>query len=129
MHVVLLSCSAFAGEWFAKVIDAPTYPILANQARIEGVVQLKLVVDGNGVVLRADVVSGNQVLARAAQDNIRKWKFVAPCSAGPKTIDFTYEFKLEGEVEEHPRTIFRYEHPYKVIVESQAVHWMPAGKQ
>ena len=82
VYGLVLSCSASTGEWFATEIQALTYPILANQARIEGTVRLKLVLDRNGVISRVDIISGNPVLARAAHDNILKWKFSAPCSGG-----------------------------------------------
>ena len=127
LPAIALSCCAYAGDWFATEIQAPIYPILANQARIEGTVRLKLLLDSNGAVSRADIVSGNPVLAHAAQENILKWRFAAACSSSesPQPIEFTYEFKLQGVVDANPRTSFRYEHPYKARVESQALHWMP----
>lgn len=125
---LMLAWSALAGERFPVQIDAPTYPPLASQARIEGVVKLTLTLDTNGKVVQADVQSGNSILARAAQANAFLWRFAAPCSdtaASAPTIEFTYEFKLEGKAQEKPSTHFRYEHPYKVTVVSQAQHWMP----
>lgn len=126
---ILLAWRALASEWFPVQIEAPTYPPLASQARIEGVVKLALTLDPNGKVVRADVQSGNPVLARAAQANALLWRFAAPCSdkaAPAPTIEFSYEFKLDGKVREKPSTHFRYEHPYKAIVGSQAQHWMPS---
>ena len=124
---LMLVCHALAGEWFAVQIPSPTYPLLANQAGIEGLVRLKLTLDGSGAVLRAEVLSGPPVLARSARDNAVLWKFATPCPDGKtsQTIEFTYDFRLEGEVDARPRTRFHYEHPYRAIVISEALHWMP----
>jgi len=124
---LLVAVGGLASDWFAVRFDAPAYPPLANQARIEGVVRLRLVLDGQGKVERAEVLSGNPVLARAAQINIMTWKFMQPCSkeTSPTTIEFTFEFRLEGETSDVPTTRFRYEHRYRATVTSQARHWVP----
>jgi TonB family protein len=124
----LLIWPAVAGERFAIEIQGGTYPALANQARIEGIVRLRLRIDGTGAVSRAEVLSGHPVLARAAQENVMSWRFSAPCpgqDTNESVIEFTYVFRLEGEVEARPRTSFRYQHPYKVTLTSQSLHWMP----
>lgn len=120
---------AFSAEWFAVTIEAPVYPVLANSAQIQGTVRLKVTLDKSGTVTRADTVSGPSVLAIAALENIRHWRFSAPCEGAhpiPQTIEFTYIFRLKGEVQTRPRTRFRYEQPYKAIVTSERTHWMPS---
>lgn len=127
----LLASGLCASDWFLFRSDAPVYPILANQARIEGVVRLKLSLDEEGGVLKVDLISGHPVLARTAEENIRLWKFVAPCGdkqGASRVVEFTYEFRLNGEVEMNPRTQFRYEHPFRAIVTSQTLHWMPSQR-
>jgi hypothetical protein len=54
--------------------EVPLYPPLARAARIAGTVTLRVVTDGERV---ADVTvqDGQPMLARAAQDNIRTWRF------------------------------------------------------
>ncbi len=53
----------------------PTYPPLARQARIQGVVLLHIVVDEQGNVIRADVVSGHPLLEDAAVAAVKQWKY------------------------------------------------------
>jgi len=123
VFILALACRLRGGEWMATSIEAPTYPPLGTQARIEGVVKLRLALAKDGKVLRADVLSGNGVLADSAKANVLTWRFLAPCStegAPPPTIEFTYDFKLIGEVTDRPRTSFHYEHPYKVPVTARA---------
>ena len=54
--------------------EMPFYPPLSNVARIQGEVHLRVTTDGSAV---ASVVaeSGQPMLAKAAQDNVRTWKF------------------------------------------------------
>jgi TonB family protein len=54
--------------------DMPFYPPLANMARIQGDIHLRVTTDGSGVA-SVVVESGQPMLARAAQDNVRTWKF------------------------------------------------------
>jgi TonB family protein len=125
---ILLAFHAYAGEWFPVRIESTTYPLIATQARIAGAVRLRIALDGDGNATRIEVISGNAVLAKAAQDNLKLWKFtIVPTDRreAPKTIDFTYEFRLKGETESKPTGLFRYEHPYTVIVTSEAPRWTP----
>jgi TonB family protein len=129
---LLLAASLGAADWFPVQIEAPAYPPLANQARLEGSVRLKLLLDESGAVQKVEVLAGHPLLARTAQDNIRLWKFAAPCLEGhhaPGVIEFTYDFRIEGEVETKPTTRFRYQHPYKAIVISEALHWTPDSER
>jgi TonB family protein len=117
-----------ACDWFAVRIEAPRYPPLGTQARLTGMVRLKLSLTENGEVSSVNVLSGHPLLARVARDNIRLWKFVYRCSDTPnpaRNIEFTYDFQLNGEIDACPRTRFRYEHPYKVTLVSEALHWTP----
>jgi TonB family protein len=54
--------------------EMPFYPPLPNMARIQGEVRLRVTTDGSGVASVA-VESGQPMLAKAAQDNVRTWKF------------------------------------------------------
>jgi TonB family protein len=125
---ILLAVQAYGGEWFPVRVESTTYPLIATQARIAGAVRLRMVIDTAGKIAQIDVISGNGILAKAAQDNLKLWKFIAVPTdrrETPKTIDFTYEFRLDGETESKPKSIFRYEHPYRVIVTSEAPRWTP----
>jgi TonB family protein len=128
--LLLLGWAASAGEWFPTHIAALGYPPLATQARIEGEVRLNLTVDQAGRVLRADVLSGNSLLARSARDNALLWKFSQRCDAStttPRIFAFTYVFKLEDKTGSSDRPQFLYDHPYKATVTAKASQWMPTS--
>lgn len=70
----------------------PVYPELARRMHIEGTVRVQAIVGPGGAVTMAKVVSGNSLLAPAAELAIRKWKF-APESA-PSTESVEVDFRL-----------------------------------
>lgn len=51
------------------------YPQTARDKKIQGAVRLDIVIGTDGKVLRADVVSGDPLLAEAAVEAVRKWKY------------------------------------------------------
>jgi periplasmic protein TonB len=53
----------------------PVYPPLARQARIQGVVVLKVFISKTGDVEDVQLVSGHPLLAPAAIEAIKQWKF------------------------------------------------------
>ena len=58
----------------------PVYPALAKNTHTSGAVKLNVRVDGSGAPKAIEVIGGNPVLVRAAQDSVNKWKW-APASA------------------------------------------------
>lgn len=69
----------------------PTYPELAKRMRIGGTVRVEVTVAADGSVTEAKTVSGNKMLAPAAEDAIRKWKFVPGDAASTESIDIDFE--------------------------------------
>lgn len=53
----------------------PTYPSDARAARIQGSVVMNAVIDRSGNVQNLTVVSGHPLLAQAALDAVRQWKY------------------------------------------------------
>lgn len=53
----------------------PKYPLLAVQARIEGVVQIDALIDKDGNVVQARAVSGPGALIPAALEAVKHWKY------------------------------------------------------
>jgi hypothetical protein len=54
--------------------DMPLYPPLLRNAQVQGEVDLRVTTDGSGVVsITSDY--GNLLLVKAAEDNVRTWKF------------------------------------------------------
>jgi TonB family protein len=68
----------------------PTYPELAKRMSISGTVKLQIVVAPNGAVKSTKVVGGHPLLANAASDAIKKWRF----EAGPEETTGLVEFKF-----------------------------------
>jgi protein TonB len=53
----------------------PIYPFLAQQARIQGVVVLTAIIDKDGNVQRLQLMSGHPLLAPAAIEAVKQWRY------------------------------------------------------
>jgi protein TonB len=53
----------------------PEYPALAKQARIQGTVLLRAVIDREGTIQDLQVISGHPLLVRAAINAVRLWRY------------------------------------------------------
>ena len=53
----------------------PHYPAQALQMRIQGPVQLQATISKSGEITNLKVVSGDGILARAAQEAVKQWKY------------------------------------------------------
>jgi TonB family protein len=53
----------------------PTYPAEASRQGIQGTVKLHVVLAKDGSVRQMDVVSGNPLLAQAAMDSVKQWRY------------------------------------------------------
>lgn len=58
----------------------PDYPTIARQLSLHGKVRIEATVSADGHVSNTTIVGGNPVLASAAVDAVKKWRF----EAGPK---------------------------------------------
>jgi hypothetical protein len=70
----------------------PLYPIAARIARVQGLVKIKVVTDGEKVT-SLDVESGPPMLAKSAAENIRTWEFA---KHKPTTFVSTFEYEFES---------------------------------
>ena len=70
--------------------ETPLYPLLARQARIQGEVQLRVTTDGSRAV-SVIVESGQPMLAKAAQDSVKTWRFVKD---KPTSFESHFSYKL-----------------------------------
>src|SRR5580704_505497 len=75
----------------AKAKAQPLYPELARKMNISGTVQIEVVVAPNGSVKDARVVGGHPVLASAALDAAKKWRFEPAPGESTGIIDFKFE--------------------------------------
>lgn len=75
----------------AKVKVQPEYPDLARKMELAGVVKIEVTVAPNGSVKSARVVGGHPVLAGAALDAARKWRFEPAPAESSGVIEFKFE--------------------------------------
>jgi TonB family protein len=75
----------------AKTKVQPSYPELARKMKITGTVKIEVVVSPNGQVKDARVVGGHPVLANAALDAAKRWRFEAASEESSGVIEFKFE--------------------------------------
>lgn len=70
----------------------PTYPPLARQARIQGVVVLHAIIDKEGKVSQLEVISGHPLLVQSALDAVKQWRYKPTLLNGdPVEVDTTIQ--------------------------------------
>jgi protein TonB len=77
----------------------PTYPPLAQQARIQGVVVLTAMIDRDGNIQNLRLVSGHPMLAPAAIDAVKHWRYKPFLLNGQPvevetTVTVTFQLKM-----------------------------------
>jgi TonB family protein len=88
--VVLAMPARAADERAIKSRVAPVYPEIAKRLKIGGAVKIEATVDPEGKVRAVKTVSGNRMLSPAAEDAVRKWKFVS--GPGDATVSVEVNF-------------------------------------
>jgi TonB family protein len=105
------------------------YPRLPAAARITGTVVLRVGVDNEGAVSQVHTLSGPSILAYAALDNIKLWRFLPAPTDMAKTereFELRYVFELKGEGDNaHWSSEMTYEYPDTVTVTSKALLLQP----
>jgi TonB family protein len=97
------------------------YPPLGTQARIQGTVKLECEIDHEGSVARTRIISGPNLLAEAARDNVAKWRFEKrdkKIASGALKAALTYIFVLRGTAA-RPTSEFVFEYPNSVILTAE----------
>jgi TonB family protein len=74
-----------------KTQVTPTYPDLARHMNVHGKVKLEVTVAADGTVKSVHVLGGHPLLAGAAQEAVRQWKF----EPGPKETTNVIEFNFD----------------------------------
>jgi TonB family protein len=75
----------------AKTKVQPVYPELARKMNITGSVKVEVVVSPSGTVKEAKVVGGHPLLANAALEAVKKWRFEPAATESTGTVDFKFE--------------------------------------
>ena len=76
----------------------PVYPVIAQSARVQGVVIIEATLDERGNVVRAVVLRSIPLLDAAALDAVRQWKFTPTLLNGiavPIVMTVTVNFTLQ----------------------------------
>ena len=73
--IVFTTSSWAAGARKVVVKTTPTYPTLARDMNIQGVVKLEAEVLPNGLVKSVEVKGGHPLLTRSAVTAVEHWKF------------------------------------------------------
>lgn len=68
----------------------PVYPEIAKRMKITGSVVLEAVVDAQGKVKDVKEISGNHMLAIAAEEAVRQWKFAAGDGETSESVAVTF---------------------------------------
>jgi TonB family C-terminal domain len=74
-----------------KVRVAPVYPELARKMKIVGVVRVEITVSANGSVKSARLVGGHPVLANAALDAVKRWRFETASAESTGVVQFRFD--------------------------------------
>lgn len=69
-----VSLSPYVAEHVAHSV-APSYPLLAKQMKVQGAVVLEALIDKGGRIQNLRVLSGPAILAAAAQEAVKQWRF------------------------------------------------------
>ena len=94
--VVLLASfavNARADERAIKTRVPPVYPELAKRMKIGGVINVQATVDAEGKVTDAKATNGNRLLAGAAEDAVRKWKFAPGDGTAVVTVEINFQIQ------------------------------------
>jgi TonB family protein len=75
----------------AKSKVQPEYPALARKMNLSGTVKIEVIVAPNGTVKDARILGGHPVLASAALDAAKKWRFETASAEASGVIDFKFE--------------------------------------
>jgi TonB family protein len=74
-----------------KTKVAPVYPELAKRMNITGTVKVQVTVAANGSVKNAKLVGGHPVLANAAMDAVKKWRFETGAGESTGIVEFHFD--------------------------------------
>jgi TonB family protein len=92
LAVALALPATAADERAVRSKVAPVYPELAKRMKIGGIIKIEVTVDPQGAVVETKAVSGNRMLSVAAEEAVRKWKFVP--GAAQSTVEVTVNFAV-----------------------------------
>ena len=93
--LALSASAALAGDVHRAVVTRvpPVYPEIAHRMHVGGKVVLLVEIQADGTVSDTKVESGHALLAPAAQDAVRKWKFAPNPSASESEVEINFNIE------------------------------------
>ncbi len=70
---------------------APAYPELARKMNISGVVKVQITIAPNGTVKTVKLVGGHPLLANAAMDTVKKWRYEPAKDETTTVVEFHFD--------------------------------------
>jgi TonB family protein len=89
--LICLSLPCSAEERKVQKRIQPVYPELTRRMHLGGVVRISATVAADGSVTEVKTISGNKMLSLAAEEAVKKWKFVAGESQSTVNIDVNFD--------------------------------------
>ena len=89
---ILLAATPLHAQERATVHKVPpVYPPIARQMGITGTVVVTATIDASGKVIKAESSSGNKLLATAAIDAVKQWKFAPGDGSATFPVSVNFE--------------------------------------
>jgi TonB family protein len=79
-----------SGDRKVKQKITATYPELARHANIGGIVKLEATIAANGQVKNVKILGGHPLLAGAAEDALRRWKYEPSSGETTAVVEFKF---------------------------------------
>ncbi len=70
---------------------APVYPELARKMNITGIVKVQVTIAPNGTVKTVKLVGGHPLLANAAMDSVKKWRYEPAKDETTTVVEFRFD--------------------------------------
>lgn len=74
----------------AVVQPTPAYPEMAKQFRLSGTVKVQVVIAPDGQIKETKVIGGHPLLAEAALNALKKWKFAPSNAETTQVLEFNF---------------------------------------
>jgi TonB family protein len=87
---LLAQGTAVVAKRKVKTKVTPEYPEIARQLHLEGKVKVEVFIAADGHVTNTKVVGGHPVLAQAAVDALKKWRFEAAPKDSTEIIEIAF---------------------------------------
>ena len=93
--LALSASTALAGDSHRAIVTRvqPVYPELAHRMHVGGKVVLLVEIQPDGSVSGTKVESGHALLAPAAQDAVRKWKFAPNPNVSESEVEINFNIE------------------------------------